>query len=193
MKRALIVCLALATLLVFDSSAEAGRRKERRAAKKGGGGIYSGAYQRRTSNSGYAYPVTKASYEQAPTAPEFAPDLTLTEISVEGDALCVTVKNVGHAPSPETRLEVALMELTSDSIEAQNVRVLPLQPNQSVRIRIRSIPVSNIAVSALVDPDYLVAEYNKNNNDLQLTRPDESQAGSWPTLADESTWNSAAH
>ncbi len=184
MKRALIICLAIVTLLAVESSAEAGRRKDRKAAKKGGGGVYAGAYQRKSTSS---YPVVAAShYKPVITA---APDLTIAEIATVGNVLTFTVKNIGQTASPETRLEVALGEPQTNHLEAQNVRVLPLQPNQSVRIRINSAPVENIHAQALVDPDHLVAEANEQNNDLNVTLAKKSIASEPPTLAEEHNWS----
>ncbi len=199
MKRALIICLAIMTLLAVESSAEAGRRKERRTARKGGGGVYAGAYQRRQSNSGYSS-VTKASYAEptvavAPTpapvpapAPA-APDLTITEISCVGDVLALTIQNIGLVPSPETRLEVALAQPNSNLIESQNMRVLPLLPNQSVRIRMHAAPSTSIRAEALVDPDHLVAESNEENNGLRVTLGSEPIAAAPPILSDDVTWS----
>ena len=184
MKRALIICLAIVTLLAVESSAEAGRRKDRKAAKKGGGGVYSGAYQRKSSSN--YYPVVAASHQKPIITA--SPDLTISEIATVGNVLTFTVKNIGQTASPETRLEVALGEPQSNQLEAQNVRVLPLQPNQSVRIRINSAPVENIHTQALVDPDHLVAETNEQNNDLSVTLAKESIASEPPTLAEEHNW-----
>jgi hypothetical protein len=199
MKRLLIICLAIVTLLAVGSSAEAGRRKDRRAAKKGGGGVYAGAYQRKSS-SGYgshaavaATPVTAASYA-APTpasppagAPTLAAacDLTITEIAAVGNALSFMVKNVGTAASPECRLEIIVAKPQAAELEAENVRVLPLEPNQSVRIRIAGVVPQNIKVQALVDPDRLVAEANEQNNELKVTLAAEPLAATPPTLVAE--------
>ena len=214
MKRALIICLAVLTLLTLDNSAEAGRRKDRRAEKKGGGGIYSGAYSRGDSNSGSNYSVAKASYAtpaaaavptpavapvptSVPTPAPAAPDLTITEIAAIGDVLAFTVQNIGQVASPETRLEVALAQPTQAGppamIESQNVRVLPLLPGQSVRIRLHSVPQADIHADALVDPDHLVAESNEQNNDLRVTLATEKVAEVPPTLADDSTWSQAGN
>jgi hypothetical protein len=195
MKRALIVCLTILSLLVFDNTAEAGRRRDRRAARKGGGGVYAGAYQRRSSNGygggGYASnsvaPVAYA--EQVPPA---APDLTITEIATLGDTLVFTVTNIGKAACPETRLNVSLATPNSTAWESENVRVLPLLPGQSVKIKIKSAPMGDIHTEAFVDPDQLIAESNEENNDLRIKLVEKELASAPPTLADEATWTQAA-
>ena len=199
MKRALIICLAVLTFLTLDNSAEAGRRKERRAEKKGGG-AYAGAYQKRGSSSGSAYSVAKTSYAQptpaaapVPTPAPAAPDLTITEIATIGEVLAFTVQNIGQVASPETRLEVALTKPQAALIESQNVRVLPLLPGQSVRIRLHSVPQADIHADALVDPDHLVAESNEENNDLRVTLATEKVTETPLTLADDSTWSQAGN
>jgi subtilase family serine protease len=191
MKRVLILGLAVLALLIFDSSAEAGRRKDRRAARKGGGGgIYAGAYQR---NSGAgAYPVAKAGYTEAHAAPAAViatanVDLTVAGIAVEDNALCVTVKNVGHAASPETRLEVVVAKPQAAELEAQNVRVLPLLPNQAVKIRFAMSPSAGSQVEALVDPDHSLAELSKENNVLRVMLVDSTVANEPPILSDDAT------
>jgi hypothetical protein len=184
MKRALIVCLAIVTLLAVENSAEAGRRKERRTAKKGGAAA--AAYYRPRQTTAVAAAPVAAGYAQPTIAP--APDLTITEIAVVGDALAFTVKNIGQAASPETRLDVTLTKPQAEEFESQNVRVLPLLPDQSVRIRINSVPAQSIRTIAFVDPDHLVAESNEQNNELRLTFAADIQVAQPPTLADENVW-----
>jgi hypothetical protein len=195
MKRALIVCLTILSLLVFDNTAEAGRRKDRRAARKGGGGggVYAGAYQGRSSGGGGGY----ASKSVAPVAyaepvPAAAPDLTISEIATLGDTLVFTVTNVGKAPCPETKLNVSLATPQSTAWESENVRILPLLPSQSVKIKIKSAPTGEIETEALVDPDQLIAESNEENNDLRVKLAGKDLASAPPTLADEATWTQAS-
>jgi hypothetical protein len=191
MKRVLILGLAVLTLLVFDSSAEAGRRKERRAARKGGGGVYAGAYQRSFSGGGY-YPVTNASYtEPHPTPTAVAAtserDLTVADIGIEDNVLCVTVKNIGLTATPETRLEVAIASPQAAEIEVQNVRVLPLLPSQAVKIRFATAPTAGSEVEALVDPDHSLAEISKENNAFRVRLVDTTVANEPPILTDEAS------
>jgi hypothetical protein len=194
MKRALIVCLTILSLLVFDNTAEAGRRKDRRAARKGGGGgIYAGASQGRNSGGGGGY----ASSSVAPVAyaepvPAAAPDLTISEIAALGDTLVFTVTNVGNMACPETRLNVSLAKPQAAQWESENFRVLPLLPSQSVKIKIKSAPTGDIETAALVDPDQLIAESNEENNDLHIKLAGKELASAPPTLADEATWTQAS-
>lgn len=192
MKRILILGLAVLTLLAFDSSAEAGRRRERRAARKGGGGgVYAGAYQR-NSGGGGAYSVANANYTEShavpvPVVATSNVDLTVADIAVEDNVLCVTVRNVGQTASPETRLEVAISNPQAAAIEAQNVRVLPLVPNQSVKIRFAMLPSAGSQVDALVDPDHSLAEISKENNTFRVMLVDTTVANEPPTLTDDAT------
>jgi hypothetical protein len=194
MKRAIIVCLTILSLFVFDNTAEAGRRKDRRAARKGGGGgIYAGASQGRSSGG---YGGGYASKSVAPVAyaepiPAAAPDLTISEIATLGDTLVFTVTNVGNAACPETKLNVTLAKPQA-AFESENVRVLPLLPNQSVKIKIKSAPTGDIETAALVDPDQLIAESNEENNDLRVKLAGKDLVGTPPTLADEATWTQAS-
>lgn len=195
MKRALIVCLTILSLLVFDNSAEAGRRKDRRAARKGGGGgVYAGAYQGRSSGGyggGYATSsVTPVAH--AEPVPAAAPDLTISEIASLDDTLFFTVTNVGAAACPETRLNVSLATPKSAAWESENVRVLPLLPGQSVKIKIKSVPTGEIETAALVDPDQLITESNEENNDLHIKLAGKELASAPPTLADEANWTQAS-
>lgn len=195
MKRALIVCLTILSLLVFDNTAEAGRRKDRRAARKGGGGgIYAGASQGRSSGGyggGYAS-KSVAPVAYAEPVPAAAPDLTISEIATLGDTLIFTVTNVGAAPCPETKLNISLAKPQAAQWESENVRVLPLLPNQSVKIKIKSAPAGEIETEALVDPDQLIAESNEENNDLRVKLAGKELANTPPTLADEATWTQAS-
>jgi hypothetical protein len=194
MKRALIVCLTILSLLVFDNTAEAGRRKDRRAARKGGGGgVYASAYQGRSSGGGGGYATSSvAPVAYAEPVPAASPDLTISEIATLGDTLVFTVTNVGAAPCPETKLNVSLATPQAAAWESENVRVLPLLPNQSVKIKIKSAPTGDIETAALVDPDQLIAESNEENNDLRIKLAGKQLAGAPPTLADEATWTQAS-
>lgn len=189
MKRVLILGLTVLTLLAFDSSAEAGRRDRRAARKGGGGGVYSGAYQRNSSAA--AYPVAKASYAEPQVATTVVAissiDLVVEDIVVENKTLCVTVRNVGEVASPATRLEVVIAKPQATELEAQNVRVLPLLPNQAVKIRFATAPSAGSQIDALVDPDRSLVELSKENNTLRAMLVDPTLASEPPTLTDDAT------
>jgi hypothetical protein len=189
MKRAIIVCLTILSLVVFDSTAEAGRRRDRRAARKSGGAVYAGAYQRNSGGGGYS-PVANVNYiePQAAATTTVATserDLTVADISVEDNVLCVTVKNIGLTATPETRLEIAITSPNTAEIAVQNVRVLPLLPNQAVKIRFAGVPAAGSEVEVLVDPDRTLTEISKENNAFRVRLVDTAIAEEPPMLTDE--------
>ena len=122
-----------------------------------------------------------------------APDLTVSEIGAERDALFIIVKNVGTASSPPTRLQVDLAHSADETFLAgQTLRVPALAVNQSVRIRLRSAPVINVRVLALVDPKQEVAELNELNNDLAVTFAAPTPAAEPSVLEAEEVWSGGA-
>jgi hypothetical protein len=135
-----------------------------------------------------AAPIVVARPQPAVTA---LPDLTVTEIVAERDALMITVANVGQAPSPLTRLDVMLRrQSTGLALGAQACRVLPLAVGQSVRIRLRAIPANDVDVMCVVDPLLQVAEMSELNNDRTLAIAPLPVPP--PMLEDEAQWQPAA-
>jgi hypothetical protein len=98
-----------------------------------------------------------------------APDLTITKLSAESEALVIVVKNVGRVASPQSVLRAALRDpVDVVLLAAHTCRVPALNVNQSVRIVLRSVPRGEVQVSAIVDPDQTVAESNETNNVLAI-------------------------
>jgi len=164
-----VVCLV--SLVVATSLAEpveAGRRGRRRAAVAVG--IVAATARRPVAVAAtvVARPtVARPTY--AVLTPMPTPDLTITEISTEGHLQCVTVKNIGQATSPETHLQIDFLRFSDGVLVAtKRVRVLPLQVNQFVRFRLRSLPGGHVEVVAWVDPDHLVVESNERNNNMRI-------------------------
>ena len=155
----------LGVVIHLSEPAEAGRRGRRRAAAAVG--IAAVATRRPV--------VAGAAAVAKPRRVTMAPDLTITEMSAEGDVHCVTVKNIGQVASPATRLRVDFHSMPDGALIARKeLGVLSLLPNQSVRFRLHALPSGHVQVIAQVDPHNRVAETNELNNDLRtdiVTRP----------------------
>jgi hypothetical protein len=124
------------------------------------------------------------------TAAAPLPDLTVTDVKSERDALVVTVKNIGRAPSPLTHLAIELRRPSGLLVGAHANRVLPLAVNQSVQIRIHSAPLEDVHVSATADPLNEVAEMSELNNYRALAIAALPVVP--PTLQDEAQWQQGA-
>jgi hypothetical protein len=171
MKRSLLVGLSMIAVLAAAQPAQAGRaRRAVRttaivAAATGTAAVVAAAPRRTTVVA--AAPVAVAVIKPAPVV--LAPDLTITDIAAEGDVLCITVKNIGQIASPQTRMRIDLTQVAGGAlVTRQFVRVLPLQVNQSVKIRLRSAPIAGVRALAFVDPKNELAELNERNNDLAV-------------------------
>ena len=183
MKKLTIVCLATLAVASLQRPAEAGRRTRRAVRRTTVVAAAVVAVPRRTTVVAAA-PVVVA---RPVPAVEALPDLTITELQPERDALLITVTNIGRAPSPLTRLEVTLhRQSTGLLLGAQPARVLPLAVGQSVQIRLRAVPLHDVQFACVVDPDQEVAEISELNNDRSLAvapRPIPPQV-----LQDEAQW-----
>jgi hypothetical protein len=184
MKRLTIICLAALAVASAQRPAEAGRRT-RRAARRTAvvAAAVVAAAPRRTAVV-VAAPVVVARPRPGDAA---LPDLTVSRLAAEPDALVITVTNIGRAPSPLTRLDVTLRRQSSGLVLGTQVcRVLPLAVGQSVEIRLRSLPLDDVYILAFVDPLSEVAEMSELNNNQTLTiapRPIPPQV-----LHDEAQW-----
>lgn len=195
MKRTILVALAVASVLQSAKPADAGpRRRALRttaivAAATGGAAAVAAAPRRRTTVVAGAAVV--APVRTRPVAVVGAPDLTITDITAEGDALCVTVKNIGTAASPISRLQIDLIKPGADFVAGQTLRVVPLAVNQSVRIRVRSAPILGLEAQVRVDPRQELAELNERNNDLAVAFA-EQPSGAAAVLEAEVVWGELA-
>jgi hypothetical protein len=160
---------ALAVTLLMAQPALAGRRVRRAArttaivAAATGSAAVVAAAPRRTTVVVAAAPtvVATAVVREAPVG---APDLTITDVMNDGDALCVTVRNIGTASSPRTRLQVDLTRPGIGPLAGYDAMVPALAINQAVRLRIRSAPVAGTEAQFRVDPRDEVAELDERNN-----------------------------
>jgi hypothetical protein len=160
MKRFTILALASLIVLTFVRPAEAGRRARRRAAA-----VAVVAVAAAPRPVAAAAPVVAARPYVAPARP----DLTIIEMSSVGDVHTVVVKNVGQAASPQTRLRVDFCRpIDGVPIATTTAGVLPLQVNQTVRIRVHWLPIGQLQAIAYVDPDFRVIENNELNNSREI-------------------------
>jgi hypothetical protein len=121
-----------------------------------------------------------------------APDLTIVDVIAELDVLCITVKNIGTAGSPETRLQLDLAQLIDGAYFGGALcRVPPLGVGQSVRIRLRSAPFVGMQATAFVDPAEQVAELDELNNDLAAAFVAPEPVAEPPVLEAEAVWGAA--
>jgi hypothetical protein len=67
------------------------------------------------------------------------------------------------------------------------VRVLPLLPNQAVKIRFAVLPSAGAQIEALVDPDHSLAESSRDNNTFKVMLVDPAMAHEPPALIDNAT------
>ena len=127
-----------------------------------GAGAAVAASRRRTVVAAAAAPV-----RTSPAAVVLLPDLTVPELTVEEELYCAVVKNIGQAAAPESRLRLEFRRAEDQVLMATaTVIVPPLAVNQSVRIRVRSVPLGAITATAVVDPDNRIAEISELNNDI---------------------------
>ncbi len=193
MRQGSFVCLAILAVAVQASPAEAGRRTRRAVrttaivAAATSATVVAAAPRRTTVVAAAAIaPVKEAAHA-------VAPDLTITDVVAESGALVVTVKNIGTAPAPETRMQIDLVRPVDEAFLAgQTTRVLPLAVNQSVRIRLRSAPVSGLRALLFVDPRQQVAELNEANNDFAISFAAPAPISDPPALDDEQAWDESS-
>jgi hypothetical protein len=189
MKKLHVVCLAALAVSAIQSSAEAGRRATRRAARRAAPVVAAAAVAPRSTTvvaAAAAAPVAaRSGYAAA------LPDLTITDLRSDRGVLLITVKNVGRAPSPLTRLAVELRHPGNGLlIGAHASRVLPLAVNQSVQISIHSAPLEDVRVGCIADPLGEVAEMNElNNGRAMLLAPLPAVP---PILQDDAEWQQPA-
>jgi CARDB len=165
MKHLTIVCLAALAVASLARPADAGRRTRRAVRRTAVVAAAVVAAPRRTTVVAAA-PVVVA--RRNPTVAAL-PDLTITELAVQRDALVITVANIGRAASPLTRLDATLRRQSDGlSLGAQSLRVLPLAAGQSVRISLRSVPLDDVHFACAVDPLQEVAEMSELNNSNSL-------------------------
>ncbi len=179
--------LCLVSLVAVTSLAEpveAGRRGRRRAA------VAVGIVAATARPAAVVTPrVVAAPAVVRPAYVVLTPDLTVTEISVEGDLHCISVKNIGQVASPETQLQIDFLRLEDGVFLAtEKVRVMPLQVNQSLRFRLHALPGGHVEVVAEVDPNHRVAEINEQNNELRLGIAPEPPAAEPVALRDVEVW-----
>jgi hypothetical protein len=193
-----IVCVALVAVMASANQAHAGRRARRAvrttaivAAATGGAAVVA-ARPRRSAVVVAAAPVPVVVAAAAPVAvavPAALPDLTVINVAAELDVLCITVRNIGTAASPETRLQLDLAQLSDDaSLGGALCRVPPLAVGQSVRIRLRSAPFLGMQATAFVDPAQQVAELDELNNDLAASFVAPEPVAEPPVLEAEAVW-----
>jgi hypothetical protein len=169
MKRWGLMLGALAVALLMAQPAQAGRRVRRAArttaivaAATGTAAVVAAAPRRTTVVVAAAPTVVAATAVRA--ASVGAPDLTITEVVSEGDALCVTVTNIGTAASPRARLQVDLNRPGIGPLVGYEASVPALAINQTVRMRIRSAPIAGTDAKFTVDPRDEIAELDEHNN-----------------------------
>jgi hypothetical protein len=86
-------------------------------------------------------------------------------MSSVGDVHTVVVKNVGQIASPQTHLRLDFCRPVDGApVATTTARVLPLQVNQTVRIRVHWLPTGQLQAIAFVDPDLRVVENDESNN-----------------------------
>jgi hypothetical protein len=159
MKSFSILCLATLLIATLVRPAEAGRRARRAVAAA----VVAAAVSPRPVVA--AAPVVVArKYVVAGR-----PDLTITEMSSRGDMHTVIVKNIGQRISQQTRLRVDFCQPNDGALVATTTApVLPLQVNQTVRIRVHWLPIGGLQALAYVDPDSQVIENNESNNNRTI-------------------------
>jgi hypothetical protein len=174
MKRWGLMLGSLAVALLMAQPAEAGRRVRRAvrttaivAAATGTAAVVAAAPRRTTVVVAAAPTVVAAAAVRS--APVGAPDLTITNVVSDGDAMCVTVKNIGTAASPRTRLQVDLTRPGLGPLAGYDAAVPALAINQAVRLRIRSAPIAGTDADLTVDPRDEVAELDELNNATAIT------------------------
>jgi hypothetical protein len=174
----MLALACLATLVVGTSLAdpvEAGRRRRRVAIAAG---VVAATTGRPTVVAVAAPRVVAAPIVTPTTYLALTPDLTITEMTTEGDLQCVTVKNIGRTASPETLLQIDFRRVTDRHLVAtKKIRVSPLLVNQAIRFRLHALPHGPVQAIATVDPDRQVRETNERNNDLII-----EIAGQTPTI-----------
>jgi hypothetical protein len=195
-----IVCVALVAVMVSANQAQAGRRARRAvrttaivAAATGGAAVVA-ARPRRSAVVVAAAPVPVVVAAVAPVAvaAPAAPDLTVIDVSAELDVLCITVRNIGTAASPETRLQLDLAQISDGAFFGGALcRVPPLAVGQRVRIRVRSAPFLGMQATAFVDPAQQVAELDELNNDLAASFVAPEPVAEPPVLDAEAVWGAA--
>jgi hypothetical protein len=177
MRKSTILALGSLMVLTFVRPAEAGRRARRRAAAVA---VVAVAAAPRPVVA--AAPVAVARPYVAPARP----DLTIIEMSSVGDVHTVVVKNVGLAASPRTQLRVDFCRpIDGVPIATTTARVLSLQVNQTVRIRVHWLPIGQLQAIAYVDPDFRVIENNESNNSRAIAVAGPIQSSS---LEDVDVW-----
>lgn len=194
LNRMILVALTAASVLQTPKPADAGpRRRALRttvivAAATGTATAVAAAPRRRTTVVAAAAVVP---VRTRPVVVAGAPDLTVTAVAAEGDALCVTVTNIGTAASPTSRLQIDLIQPGAGFVAGQTLRVVPLAVNQSVRIRVRSAPILGLEAQVRVDPRQELAELNERNNDLAASFA-EALAAEPAALDAEVVWGALA-
>jgi hypothetical protein len=109
----------------------------------------------------------------APTAAT-KPDLSVSDIQwtpptpLEGDTIrfSATVNNTGNGPSPSVSHKVSF-RVDNAEVSVSSPNAMPIQANGSATITAAAVWSSShgtYTVSAVVDPDNTIAEFNENNN-----------------------------
>jgi hypothetical protein len=164
MKTFSLACLiSLVVVTSLSEPAQAGRRARRRTA------IAVGVVAATASRSVVVVAPVVVPVAAKSKYTSLTPDLTITEMTTEGDSQCVTVKNIGQTTSPKAWLQIDFNRVSDGVLVAtKKVRVVALRVNQSIRFRLHALPQGRVEAFAEVDPENLIAELNEQNNDFRV-------------------------
>ncbi len=110
------------------------------------------------------------------------PDLAVAAISHRGDTLYVTVSNRGTRATPITDLRVTITRLSDNRrLTSTSTRVRSLSPRSSQVYKFSSLPLAEVRVFALVDPNSQINELSERNN-TRVTLI-QKQNATWPDYA----------